>query len=245
MLSCSVVFLVVGATLARACYVKLDIKPSASTPEDSLDHADTRNKVCAYGVNREGKNVFQCVNGVRGDDEKIEFKYGKNLSKSSPVYLEILGSDELWLDTITTWFDGCNCNREYGRPNDKGWCMSTNPNDDDNFSSSDVPEGECYRTLKLGTDGVVYGMQSSYALSIPGVLDGFQQAQASVARSFGRWGRRLDADVTNGATSSTWAEFESLPEDAWVELPGQQNRRLLENNKPLMTRLAALEEGLQ
>jgi len=237
MLSCSVVFIVASATVARACSVFLDIDPES---EDSLDsalrNADTSNRVCAYGVSREGKNVSSCIDGVRGNGRKIEFTNGNNLSKSSPVYLEIQGHDELWLDTIKNYYHECNCSKTWGTPNKWGWCMSTNPNDDDKFkfSSSKVNKGTCFRTLKLHTNGVVYGMQSSYALSLPGVMAGFANAQASVSNFAAGWGRRLEDD----GAASTWSELDALPEDAWVELPGQEMRRL-EN------RLAALEERLQ
>jgi len=227
----------------------LDIDPwDPKAGDEELSNADTSNRVCAYGVSREGKNVFSCVNGVRFDGETIEFKNGKNLSRSSPVYLEIQGHDELWLDTITILYDG-GYRADYGIANGKGWCMSTNPNDDGKFPNNWVPANKCFRTLRLNTSGSVSGMQSSYALSIPGVQAQFDQAKASMSSAFGRWGRRLEEaeededeeDDVDGADHA-WADFEALPEDAWVELPGQE-RRLLENEL-LSNRLAALEEGL-
>lgn len=246
----SLCFLILSATVARACRVALDIDPwfPENKNDDKLANAETNNRVCAYGISKEGKNVSACVNGVHGDGATIEFNNGQNLSKSSPVYLEIQGHDELWLDKITVYPSGEN-RADWGQHNGEGWCMSTNPNDYTKFDDWRVPAGKCFRTLRLNTSGSVDGLQYSHALKdIPGVQDQLNQAKAAMESfSFlGRWGRRLEEaeedDDVDGA-DHVFSDFEALPEDAWVELLPGQERRLLENEL-LSNRLAALEEGL-
>jgi len=188
------VFLVAGATLAQACTVTLDIEMYGYK---HVWGAETGNRVCAYGKSRSGDNVSSCVGNVYGDGETLTFNNGRNLSKSKNVYLEIASHDALWLDTITTWYDECNCSRRYGIHNKYGWCMSTDRNDASYFGDI-VPAGDCFRVLRLDPNGLVYGRHYSYG------------------------GRRLEVE----SSVVTWSYFESLPEESWVELPAQGFRRL-------------------
>lgn len=127
--------------------------------EDEIDE-ETGSYICAW----QEWSAWKCQYGVKrdlGEWGSIDFPDG-SLDKNKDIYVQIYGTDNLWVDRFAAMRDGSDeWTKYWGSSNSQGWCLSADRNDHLDWNHDDyaqhVTAGECYYQVKLATNGNVYG----------------------------------------------------------------------------------------
>lgn len=140
-------------------------------PTDSEQiHEDTKDTVCVWqdGVSK------HCVSGLYVEfmhTDVIDMNthifpncvyFSRGVLSKDDIYVEIDGSDAVWIDQITV--SAKHFSKTWGYDNSAGWCLSRDINDHLGWNSDDrdqhVPEGRCYHKIGFKKDGKVSGYYS-------------------------------------------------------------------------------------
>jgi len=158
----------IAPQVANGDTLNFDIESGNDDSFDDEINEETSSYICAWHE----WSSRRCQYGVKREDGEwgsIDFPDG-SLDKNKDLYVQIYGSDALWVDRFATRRHGSHhWTREWGSSNHHGWCLSTDRNDyldwnHDDYHRQHVTAGQCYYQFRLATNGLVYGLHNGAPL---------------------------------------------------------------------------------